>query len=43
MRVAFALGVVAQRHSHPGEEIVYEVEVSLEYLLDGKPLPVLAK
>ena len=28
MRVAFAPGVVAPRHNHPGEEIVYEVEGS---------------
>ena len=40
--VAFAPGVVAPRHSHPGEEIVYEVEGSLEYRLDGKP-PVTLK
>jgi quercetin dioxygenase-like cupin family protein len=37
VRVAFAPGVVAPRHSHPGEEIVYEVEGSLEYRLDGQP------
>jgi quercetin dioxygenase-like cupin family protein len=35
--VAFAPGVVAPRHSHPGEEIVYGVEGLLEYRLDGKP------
>ena len=35
--VGFAPGVVAPRHSHPGEEIVYEVEGSLEYRLDGQP------
>jgi quercetin dioxygenase-like cupin family protein len=40
--VGFAPGVVAPRHSHPGEEIVYEVEGSLEYRLDGKP-PVTLK
>jgi quercetin dioxygenase-like cupin family protein len=28
VRVAFAPGVVAPRHNHPGEEIVYEVEGS---------------
>jgi quercetin dioxygenase-like cupin family protein len=37
VRVDFAPGVVAPRHSHPGEEIVYEVEGSLEYRLDGSP------
>jgi quercetin dioxygenase-like cupin family protein len=42
VRVAFAPGVVAPRHSHPGEEIVYEVEGSLEYRLDGQP-PVTLK
>jgi quercetin dioxygenase-like cupin family protein len=42
VRVAFAPGVVAPRHSHPGEEIVYEVEGSLEYRLDGSP-PVTLK
>ena len=40
--VAFAPGVVAPRHSHPGEEIVYSVEGSLEYRLDGNP-PVTLK
>ena len=35
--VEFAPGVVAPNHSHPGEEIVYVVEGSLEYRLDGKP------
>ena len=40
--VAFEPGVVAPRHSHPGEEIVYEVEGSLEYRLDGRP-PVTLK
>jgi len=42
VRVDFAPGVVAPRHSHPGEEIVYEVEGSLEYRLDGSP-PVTLK
>jgi quercetin dioxygenase-like cupin family protein len=40
--VEFAPGVVAPRHSHPGEEIVYVVEGLLEYHLDGKP-PVTLK
>jgi quercetin dioxygenase-like cupin family protein len=35
--VGFAPGVVAPRHSHPGEEVVYVVEGILEYQLDGKP------
>jgi quercetin dioxygenase-like cupin family protein len=42
VRVAFAPGVVAPRHSHPGEEIVYEVEGALEYRLEGQP-PVTLK
>ena len=37
VRVDIAPGVVAPRHSHPGEEIVYAIEGSLEYRLDGKP------
>ena len=40
--VEFAPGVVAARHSHPGEEIVYIVEGQIEYRLDGKP-PVTLK
>ena len=40
--VEFAPGVVAPRHSHPGEEIVYDVEGLLEYQLDGRP-PVTLK
>jgi quercetin dioxygenase-like cupin family protein len=35
-------GVVAARHSHPGEEIAYVVEGELEYTLDGRP-PVTLK
>jgi len=40
--VGFAPASVAARHSHPGEEIVYVVEGSLEYQLEGKP-PVTVK
>jgi quercetin dioxygenase-like cupin family protein len=40
--VEFAPGVEFPRHSHPGEEIVYVVEGTLEYRLDGKP-PVTLK
>ena len=40
--VDFGPGVVAPRHSHPGEEIVYVVEGVLEYQLDGTP-PVTLK
>ena len=42
MRVDIAPGVVAARHSHPGEEIVYVIEGVLEYRLDGRP-PVTLK
>ena len=36
-RVDIAPGMTSQRHWHPGEEIVYVLEGSLEYQLDGKP------
>ncbi len=42
VRVNFAPGVVAPAHKHPGEEIVYSIEGSLEYRLEGKP-PVTLK
>jgi quercetin dioxygenase-like cupin family protein len=35
--VEFGPGVAAVRHSHPGEELVYVIEGSLEYQLDGRP------
>src|SRR5262245_54777135 len=34
--VELAPGVSSPRHAHPGEEIVYVVEGTLEYKLDGK-------
>ena len=37
VRVDFPPGVVAVRHSHPGEELVYIIEGVLEYQLDGRP------
>lgn len=37
VRVDFAPGVTAPRHSHPGEEIVYVIEGVIEYRLDGQP------
>ena len=37
VRVDFAPGAVAPRHSHPGEEIVYAIEGTVEYQLEGKP------
>jgi quercetin dioxygenase-like cupin family protein len=36
VRVELDPGVAFGRHSHPGEEIVYVLEGSLEYELDGK-------
>lgn len=42
VRVDIAPGVVAPRHSHPGEEIIYVIEGSLEYEVEGKP-PVTLK
>ena len=41
-RVDIAPGVSFPRHWHPGEEIIYMIEGSLEYQLDGKP-PVTLK
>ena len=37
VRVDFAPGAAASRHSHPGEEIVYSIEGTMEYQLEGKP------
>ena len=41
-RVEIDPGVTAPRHSHPGEEIIYVLEGTLEYQLDGRP-PVTLK
>ena len=41
-RVEFAPGVGFGKHWHPGEEIVYVLEGSLEYQIEGKP-PVTLK
>ena len=35
-------GTTAPRHSHPGEEIIYVLEGTWEYTLDGQP-PVIVK
>jgi quercetin dioxygenase-like cupin family protein len=35
VRVDIAPGVLAPPHSHPGEEIVYVIEGSIEYRLEG--------
>ncbi len=42
VRVELDPGVAFGRHWHPGEEIVYVLEGSLEYEVDGKP-PVTLK
>jgi quercetin dioxygenase-like cupin family protein len=36
-RVTFAPGAAFGRHRHPGEEIIYVLEGSLEYVVEGKP------
>ena len=36
-RIDFDPGAVAPKHTHPGEEIIYVLEGSLEYAVDGKP------
>jgi quercetin dioxygenase-like cupin family protein len=36
VRVDIKPGVLASRHSHPGEEIVYVIEGLIEYQLDGE-------
>jgi quercetin dioxygenase-like cupin family protein len=38
VRVALAPGVAFPDHSHPGEEIIYVLEGSLEYRVDGRPV-----
>src|SRR5262245_28621001 len=35
--VELAPGTTAPRHSHPGEEIIYVLEGTWEYTLEGKP------
>ena len=42
VRVDFAPGVAFPKHRHPGEEIIYVLEGSLEYEVEGKP-PVTLK
>ena len=37
VRVDFEKGAAFGRHSHPGEEIAYVLEGTLEYEIDGKP------
>ena len=42
VRVDFDAGVAFGRHSHPGEEVAYVLEGTLEYQFEGKP-PVTLK
>ena len=42
VRVDFDPGYVAPKHWHPGEEIIYVLEGTLEYQVEGKP-PVTLK
>ena len=42
VRVDIAPGVLAPPHKHPGEEIIYVLEGTLEYAVEGKP-PVTLK
>jgi quercetin dioxygenase-like cupin family protein len=42
VRVDFDPGYVAPKHTHPGEEIIYVIEGTLEYYIDGQP-PVKVK
>jgi quercetin dioxygenase-like cupin family protein len=37
VRVDLAPGVAFGKHSHPGEEIIYVIEGSLEYEVEGRP------
>jgi len=37
VRVDFAPGAAFGKHAHPGEEIAYVLEGSLEYQIEGKP------
>ena len=37
VRVQLAPGVSFPKHTHPGEEIIYVLEGSLEYEVEGKP------
>lgn len=40
MRVDFDPGYTAPRHTHPGEEIIYVLEGTLQYQIGGKPVTV---
>jgi quercetin dioxygenase-like cupin family protein len=40
VRVDLDPGYTAPAHTHPGEEIIYVLEGTLEYRIDGKPMVV---
>ena len=40
VRVALAPGIGFPDHSHPGEEIIYVLEGTLEYRIAGRPVTV---
>jgi quercetin dioxygenase-like cupin family protein len=40
VRVDFDPGYASPRHTHPGEEIIYVLEGTLEYEIEGKPVRV---
>ena len=42
VRIDFEPGAAFGKHSHPGEEVIYVIEGSFEYEVDGKP-PVTLK
>jgi quercetin dioxygenase-like cupin family protein len=37
VRVDFDPGYISPKHTHPGEEIIYVLEGTLEYQIEGKP------
>ncbi|HTE29395.1 MAG TPA: cupin domain-containing protein, partial [Chryseolinea sp.] len=42
VRIDFAPGLKFGRHTHPGEEVIYVLEGSFRYEVEGKP-PVMLK
>ena len=40
VRVALAPGIAFPDHSHPGEEIIYVLEGTFEYRLEGRPVTI---
>jgi len=41
VRIDFAPGAAFGMHTHPGEEVIYVLEGTLEYEVEGKPAKVL--